>query len=150
MLTTTYLSMVLTPEAASKNPNAGYSQGANIWLFIADAWRWEGKKTCSKERIRQDEGMGVTGTTLTASKAPTLTISIFYLLLQASGTKWRKDLVYIKLASLSLSYSGWESMNLVFSENSCTPYLTQHKEPINSSLRDIWQSYKKWGKNACL
>lgn len=149
MPTKKYISMALTPEPLSKNPNAGYFWGADVCLLIADAWRWEQKKSahaCSEGRISQNEGMRAPGMIPTASKAPTPAISIFYLLLQVCGTKQRKDLVYRKLAPLSLSCSLWKSVNLVFSENTCTPYLTQHKEPINSSLRDIWQSYKKWGE----
>lgn len=141
--------MAPTPEPLSKNPNAGYFWGADVCLLIADAWRWQQKKsahTCSEGRISQKEGMREPGIFPTASKAPTSVISIFYLLLQGNGTKWCKNLVYRKIAPLSLSCSLWKSVNLVFSENTHTPYLTQHKEPINSSLRDIWQSYKKWGE----
>lgn len=148
MPTTKYISMAPTPESLLKNPNAGYFWGVDICLLTADAWRWEQKKlarACSEGRISHNERMRASGMFPTASKAPTPEISIFYLLLQVSGTKWCKDLVYSKLAPLSLSCCLWKSVNLVFSENTCTPYLTQYKEPINSSLRDIWQSYKKWG-----
>lgn len=142
MPTPKYISMALTPEPLSKNPNAGYYfWGADVCLLIADAWRWEQKKlahACSEGRISQNEGMRAPG------MFPTPAISIFYLLLQVSGTKWCKNLLYRKLVLLSLACSLWKSANLVFSENTHTPYLTQHKEPINSSLRDIWQSYKKW------
>lgn len=148
MPTTKYISMALNSWTSFKKPKC--------WLFlrsrrllIADAWRWEQKKSahaCSEGRISQNEGMRAPGMIPTASKSPTPAIAIFYLLFQVCGTKWCKDLVYRKLAPLSLSCSLWKSVNLVFSENTCTPYLTQHKEPINSSLRDIWQSYKKWGE----
>lgn len=37
--------MAPTPEPPSKTPNAAYVWGADISLLIADAWRWEQKKS---------------------------------------------------------------------------------------------------------
>lgn len=108
MPTTKYISMAPNPEPLSKSPNSGYFWGADICLPIADAWRWEQKKSahaCSEGRINWNEGRRAPGMFPTASKAPTPAISIFYLLLHVSITKWCKDLVYRKLAPLSLMLS---------------------------------------------
>lgn len=111
------------------------------YLLIADAWSLEGMKTenaCSKEKIKQNEGMGVTEMTFQIPKHQhwQFQYSTCYskLVVQNDARP-----LLVESQPLSPSRSRWESINLVFSKNSCSPYLTQHKGTMTYSFRDIWQ-----------